>query len=160
MILIRNSSQSAARTVVKVVKYLVISSGVVARRYFRCETGQSWTRATRRDKVRRDLNAQLPCLRPRTNLTRLSSGRISWYLLSAGNLNDGSPRRWATTKGGGEGRRRRRGAKVRGAIDARAISYHGTKSGSSSATRGWSNTGVTLAFISPYRTCDQVHTPA
>lgn len=51
----------------------------------------------------------------------------------------------------GEGENEEGNAKVRGAIDARAVSYRGTNSGSSSTERGWSNSGVTLAFISSQR---------
>ncbi|XP_011871168.1 PREDICTED: transmembrane protease serine 9-like [Vollenhovia emeryi] len=42
----------------------------------------------------------------------------------------------------------------------RTISYRGTNSGSSSTDRGWSNSGATLAFISPQRVPAIVHAPA
>jgi len=49
---------------------------------------------------------------------------------------------------------------VRGVRDMRAISYRGTNSGSSSTERGWSNSGVTLTFISPQRVLTITHAPA
>lgn len=94
-------------------------------------------------------------LSPRASWTKLDPvprGCKEYFKLPAGvgtgNPNDGPPRGGAPM-GRSEGRRRWGNAKVHGlAIDARAISYHGTKSGSSSAERGWSNSGVTLAFVS------------
>jgi len=61
---------------------------------------------------------------------------------------------------GGRERRRWVDAKVRGVIDVRAISYRGTNSGSSLTERGWSNSEVTLAFISPQRVLAITHAPA